>query len=76
MAGIDSQVSATAQLLMDPYYRTIDGFSNLITKDFIAFGFQFKKRGDGAVGNAFEKGESSPIFGNGRGRLAIKTTIS
>lgn len=57
-----SQVSATAQILMDPYYRTINGFGKLITKDFSAFGFQFKKRGDGAVGNAFEKGESSPIF--------------
>ena len=57
-----SQVSATAQLLLDPYYRTIRGFGDLISKDFAAFGFQFQKRGDGAVGKTFEKGESSPIF--------------
>ena len=28
-----SQLSALAQLILDPYYRTIDGFSALIEKD-------------------------------------------
>jgi hypothetical protein len=57
-----SQVCAIAQILLDPYYRTIEGFGILVTKEFCAFGFQFAKRGDEAKGKDFEKGECSPVF--------------
>lgn len=39
-----SQLCALAGLLLDPYYRTIEGFMVLIEKDWIHFGHQFKKR--------------------------------
>jgi hypothetical protein len=39
-----SQVSALSQLLLDPHFRTLTGFVDLIEKDFIAFGHPFRRR--------------------------------
>jgi len=39
-----SQVCFLAQLLLDPYFRTIKGFQELIRKDFLAFGYKFSDR--------------------------------
>jgi len=51
-----SQLAAVAQLLLDPYYRTISGFGALIEKDFCSFGHMFAKRSDPS------SSEYSPIF--------------
>lgn len=39
-----SQVSALAQVMLDPHYRTLNGFITLIQKDFLSFGHKFRDR--------------------------------
>jgi Myotubularin-like phosphatase domain len=63
-----SQLSALSQILLDPYYRTIQGYLVLINKDWCACGHQFEDR-IGKHGCFDEKGggnkqskEASPIF--------------
>ena len=67
-----SQVSAIAQILLDSHYRTMDGFSTLIEKDFMSFGHPFHLRcghgegrsveGNNPVANSSDDGQVSPIF--------------
>ncbi|KAK7037943.1 phosphoinositide 3-phosphatase [Favolaschia claudopus] len=39
-----SQLSALAQMCLDPYYRTIRGFAILVEKDWLSFGHKFLDR--------------------------------
>ncbi|ODV88779.1 hypothetical protein CANCADRAFT_32262 [Tortispora caseinolytica NRRL Y-17796] len=39
-----AQVSSIAQILLDPYFRTLDGFMVLIEKEYVAFGHRFLER--------------------------------
>jgi hypothetical protein len=57
------QVTALAQLMMDPQSRTMAGFAILIEKDFVSFGHKFAERyghGDDRA-DAHDK-QRSPIF--------------
>ena len=66
-----SQVVAIAQLFLDPYYRTFEGFATLVEKDFMSFGHPFHtraghgegkgERGQNGGGHGGE-GQVSPIF--------------
>ena len=50
-----------AQILLDPYYRTFEGFAVLIEKDWISFGHQFAIR-NGCDSKSENAKEKSPIF--------------
>ena len=55
-----SQLAALSQILLDKYFRTLEGFIVLIEKDWLSFGHQFRLR------NGFcskeKRDEFSPIF--------------
>jgi myotubularin-related protein 6/7/8 len=39
-----SQLCSLSALILDPFYRTIEGFMKLVDKDWVDFGHQFSKR--------------------------------
>ena len=47
-----SQVIALAEILIDPFYRTIDGLSVLIEKEFIGYGHPTSLRLGFTVGSS------------------------
>eukprot|EP01130_Rhizamoeba_saxonica_P003711 TRINITY_DN1544_c0_g1_i2.p1 TRINITY_DN1544_c0_g1~~TRINITY_DN1544_c0_g1_i2.p1 ORF type:complete len:694 (+),score=127.27 TRINITY_DN1544_c0_g1_i2:2-2083(+) len=54
-----SQITSLIMILMDPYYRTLEGFILLIEKEWLSFGHKFSHRHGYFPGNDQEQ---SPIF--------------
>jgi len=51
-----------AQICMDPYYRTLEGFCILIIKDWLEFGHQFQKRMGFQQDDSVNEEERGPVF--------------
>ena len=57
-----SQLSALTQILLDPFYRTINGFAVLVEKDWLSFGHQFALRNGLMKKPGGGDDQASPIF--------------
>jgi hypothetical protein len=55
------QILGLAKLLLDPYYRTLDGFKTLIDMDWLAFGHKFAQR-NGHSNSYNDINERCPVF--------------
>eukprot|EP00794_Sanderia_malayensis_P006847 gene6847-7616_t len=55
------QLTAMSMLLLDPYYRTIEGFEVLIEKEWCSFGHKFSRR-YGLGDKNYSDEQRSPIF--------------
>uniref|UniRef100_A0A6P4DYK7 Myotubularin-related protein 3-like n=1 Tax=Drosophila rhopaloa TaxID=1041015 RepID=A0A6P4DYK7_DRORH len=55
------QIVATAQLCLDPYYRTVEGFRVLVEREWLNFGHKFADR-SGNGPNSDEVNERCPVF--------------
>ncbi|DAZ97967.1 TPA: hypothetical protein N0F65_005125 [Lagenidium giganteum] len=57
-----SQLVCLAQLMIDPYFRTIRGFAVLVEKDWCAFGHKFAERTGGDRQKDPNRNKSSPVM--------------
>lgn len=57
-----SQLTSTAQLLLDPHYRTLCGLGLLVEKEWCAFGHKFGERLGVAHRHDYRDKERSPVF--------------
>ncbi|XP_070490191.1 phosphatidylinositol-3,5-bisphosphate 3-phosphatase MTMR4 isoform X2 [Chironomus tepperi] len=55
------QLTATTQICLDPFYRTIEGFKILVEKEWLCFGHKFGDRIGHGVGS-FDGNERCPVF--------------
>ena len=53
-----AQLSALAQIIIDPYYRTMEGFAVLVQKEFNYFSYPFSQR----LGIKSEEDDEIPLF--------------
>ncbi len=56
-----SQITSLAQILLDPYYRTMEGFEVLVEREWLSFGHKMADRNGGPFCTA-EPSERCPIF--------------
>lgn len=57
-----AQICSLTQILLDPYFRTIEGMATLIEKDWCAFGHKFEERLGHGRDSYVEPDERCPVF--------------
>lgn len=57
-----AQLCSLSQILLDPYYRTLQGFEVVIEKEWISFGYQFSTRGGNFQDADSSARKTSPVF--------------
>lgn len=57
-----AQITSVAQVLLDPYYRTLEGFCVLVEKEWCSFGHKFHSRYGHAEPASSDPDERSPVF--------------
>ncbi|ULU01379.1 hypothetical protein L3Y34_001609 [Caenorhabditis briggsae] len=57
-----TQVTTLAKIMLDEHYRTVEGFEELIRRDWIAFGHKLYDRQIGTYTTWSDSGERCPIF--------------
>jgi len=57
-----SQICALIKIILDPYYRTIEGLAALIEMEWCAFGFKFAERLGCGMDPQTKPDERSPVF--------------
>ncbi|EDW84800.1 uncharacterized protein Dwil_GK14310 [Drosophila willistoni] len=61
-SDVTAQLSAIAQLCLDPYYRRLDGFRVLVEKEWLAFGHRFAHRSNLKPSHASTNIAFAPTF--------------
>ncbi|XP_023166410.1 myotubularin-related protein 13 [Drosophila hydei] len=61
-SDVTAQLSSIAQLCLDPYYRSIDGFRVLVEKEWLAFGHRFAHRSNLKPSHASTNIAFAPTF--------------
>ena len=58
-----AQLTCLTELMLDPYYRTLEGFAILVEKEWLSFGHKFAQRhGHGTFSPKFKDTQRAPIF--------------